>query len=233
MADEVSPPGDTRFPAREADPRLALHRDERAHGDPSTFATCLPRAAMSGAESVAAVPPPLAAEQPPLQGEPLTDGDEPPIVIAEAYLQVQKLAPDGDIFTCQRCLLWLFAAPKTRAVAALQRLRCGPSCHPVTRHPAKFLHSGVPRPGLGGGGASALGHRGLRHVSPRRGRPRPRRCAAAAHATTEHTAARGIRCALRRRATKLTRTVRTGYCPAFSVLYVPEAQGSLPRGGQY
>ena len=39
---------------------------------------------MAAAESVAAVPPPLEQEQPPLEGEPLTDGDEPPIVIAEA-----------------------------------------------------------------------------------------------------------------------------------------------------
>ena len=33
-----------------------------------------------------AVPPPLAQELPPLVGEPMADGDEPPIVIAEAYL---------------------------------------------------------------------------------------------------------------------------------------------------
>ena len=35
--------------------------------------------------------------------------------------ECRKLAPDGDLVTCQRRLLWLFAAPKALPVAALQR----------------------------------------------------------------------------------------------------------------
>ena len=57
--------------------------------------------------------------------------------------ECRKLAPDRDIVTCQRRLLWLFAAPKALAVTARQRLWRGPSCHPITCHSASFLHAGL------------------------------------------------------------------------------------------
>ena len=42
------------------------------------------------------------------------------------------MAPDDGGVTRQRRLLWLLPAPNALAVAALQRLRRGPSCHSVT-----------------------------------------------------------------------------------------------------
>ena len=46
--------------------------------------------------------------------------------------ECRKLAPDDGGVTRQRRLLWLLPAPNAIAVAALQRLRRGPSCHSVT-----------------------------------------------------------------------------------------------------
>ena len=65
---------------------LGRHHHREDAGAPSGFVPCVPQAAMAAVVSAAAAPPPSAQEQPPLVGEPLTDGDEPPIVIAEAYL---------------------------------------------------------------------------------------------------------------------------------------------------
>ena len=89
---------------------------------------------MSAAESVAALPSPMEQEQPPLEGEPLTDGDEPPIVIAEATSKcrswpqtVTSLLARGACCGClrrRRLSLW----PPFSAFGA------GLLATPVTRH---------------------------------------------------------------------------------------------------
>ena len=132
----------------------------RRTGHPSTFATCLPRAAMSGAQSVAAVPPPLVQEQPPLEGEPLTDGDEPPIVIAEATSKCrswpQAVASSLAKGACCGCLrrrrraLWPpFGALGVGLLAtpSLATTKLAITSHqPITRHAAKRLHPGSVSP---------------------------------------------------------------------------------------
>ena len=49
----------------------------------------------------------------------------------------------GPIVTCQWRLLWLLAVPKALAAAAMVAAPSArASCHPVTSHSAKCLHSG-------------------------------------------------------------------------------------------
>ena len=57
----------------------------------------------------------------------------------------RKLAPDGDLVTCQRRLLCLFATPKALAVAALQRLWRGPPCHAAEVLPSGAAFLGTTR----------------------------------------------------------------------------------------
>ena len=86
--------------------------------------------------------------------------------------ECRKLAPDGDLVTCQRRLLWLFAAPKALPVAAPQRPERGTSAQSLQllcQLPARRCHITAVDPGApasGTDGSGAVAHQPARNCVP-------------------------------------------------------------------